>query len=65
MFFYQQSRCDPGMDPVYVDYTQMNSSQTIGYINTFTNNANYGSSTVATEYLVIIPNMLFQFRGLA
>ncbi len=52
-------------DPVYVDYTQLNATQTIGYLNVYTNNANYGSNAVATDVLVIIPHFVIQFRGLA
>lgn len=52
-------------DPVYVDYTQLNATQTIGYLNVYTNNANYGANAVATDVLVIIPHFVIQFRGLA
>ncbi len=53
------------MDPVYIDYTQLNATQTIGYINTYTNNANYGATGVATDYVGVHAKLLFQFRGLA
>jgi hypothetical protein len=52
-------------DPVYTDYTQLNATQTIGYLNVFTNNANYGSSAAATDYMLVTPELTFQFRGFA
>ncbi len=53
------------MDPVYVDYTPVGTQQAVGYLNVYTNNANYGASIVATDYFVIIPQITFQFRGFA
>jgi len=52
-------------DPVYVDFTALNATQSIGYLNVYTNNAQYGASTVATDYLVIHSEFVIQFRGLA
>lgn len=53
------------MDPVYVDYTQLNATQGIGYLNVYTNNAQYGSTVVATDVCVITPEFTIQFRGFA
>jgi hypothetical protein len=53
------------MDPVYVDYTALNATQSVGYLNVFTNNANWGSSTVATDYFTCVPEFTIQFRGFA
>jgi hypothetical protein len=53
------------MDPVFVDFTQTNATQNVGNINWFTNNANYGSSTVATDYFLVHIELVIQFRGLA
>jgi hypothetical protein len=52
-------------DPVYTDFTALNATQSVGYLNVYTNNANYGASTVATDYLMITPMFTFQFRGFA
>ncbi len=51
-------------DPSRLDFTSGTSS-VIGYVKTYTNNANYGASTVATDYLVLHIRLLFQFRGLS
>lgn len=53
------------MDPVLSDFTQVGTTQNIGNINWFTNNANYGSSTVATDYFLVHIEFVVQFRGLA
>lgn len=53
------------MDPVYVDYTQLNATQSVGYFNVYTNNANYGASAAATDYCVVTPVFTIQFRGYA
>jgi hypothetical protein len=52
-------------DPVYTDFTALNATQSVGYLNVYTNNANYGSSTVATDYFSITPVFTIQFRGFA
>ena len=53
------------MDPVYVDFTQVGTTQGVGWINWFTNNANYGSSAAATDYFMAHIVCTIQFRGLA
>jgi hypothetical protein len=53
------------MDPVYVDYTQVSVTQSVGYLNVYTNNANYGSSAAATDYFAVSIEFVIQFRGLA
>lgn len=53
------------MDPVLADFTAIGTTQNIGNINWFTNNANYGSSTVATDYFLVHIEAVIQFRGLA
>jgi hypothetical protein len=53
------------MDPVYVDYTALSATQSVGYLNVYTNNANYGSSAAATDYMVASIEFVIQFRGLA
>ncbi len=53
------------MDPVYADFSGLNVTQPFGWLNYFTNNAQYGSSIVATDYFVASIEFVIQFRGLA
>ncbi len=50
-------------DPLDLEYTAIGTAKTVGYINVFTDNANYGSSAVATDYCSLQVRYLCQFRG--
>ncbi len=45
-------------------YTAIGSSNIVATFKLYTNNANFGSSIVATAYAEVVPRFRFQFRGL-
>jgi hypothetical protein len=47
-----------------LEYTAITSSVTPVTFKTYTNNANFGSSIVATDYCEVEGAVRFQFRGL-
>jgi len=51
-------------DPLDLQYSALSSSPQPATFKVFTNNANFGSSIVATDYLEVEPAFQFQFRGL-
>lgn len=51
-------------DPLDLEYTAITSSVTPVTFKTYTNNANFGSSIVATDYCEVEGAVRFQFRGL-
>jgi len=51
-------------DPLDLQYIATSASATLASFKVFTNNTNFGSSTVATDYLEVEPVFEFQFRGL-
>jgi len=51
-------------DPVDLAYIPLGTVTTPATFKVFSNNANFGSSIVATDYLIIEPEFQFQFRGL-
>ncbi len=52
-------------DPLDLQYTTIATTNVVPVTyKVFTNNANFGASTVATPYLEIVPEFLVQFRGL-
>jgi len=51
-------------DPLDLEYLAIGSTATLATFKVYTNNANFGSSVVATDYLEMIPIFQFQFRGL-
>jgi hypothetical protein len=54
------------VDYAYLDWTPVTTSTSpVGYLNVYTDNANFASSTTATDYCVIRATLTFQFRGYA
>jgi len=51
-------------DPLDLQYIATSASATLATFKVFTNNTNFGSSTVATDYLEVEPVFEVQFRGL-
>jgi len=51
-------------DPLDLQYQPIATVITLATFKTFTNNANFGSSVVATDYLEVVPEFQLQFRGL-
>jgi hypothetical protein len=51
-------------DPLDLEFTAIGSSVTPVTFKTYTNNANFGSSIVATDYCEVEGAVRFQFRGL-
>jgi len=51
-------------DPLDLQYQAIGNSVTVSSFKTFTNNAQFGSSVVATDYMEIEPEFQLQFRGL-
>jgi hypothetical protein len=51
-------------DDLDLQYTATGTTATSGSFKVFSNNANFGSSIVATDYLIIEPEFQLQFRGL-
>jgi len=51
-------------DPNDLQYLGIGTSSTPVTFKAFTNNANFGSSIVATPYYELVPEFQFQFRGL-
>jgi len=51
-------------DPVDLQYNAVGTPATLVTFKGFTNNANFGSSIVATDYYEVEPEFQFQFRGL-
>jgi len=51
-------------DPLDLQYQPIGTTYTPATFKSFTNNTNFGSSIVATDYCEILPHFLFQFRGL-
>jgi hypothetical protein len=52
-------------DPLDLEYSALATSKIVGYFNLYTDNAVYGASVVATDYVEISLEMLIQFRGFA
>jgi len=51
-------------DPLDLQYIATSASATLATFKVFTNNTNFGSSIVATDYLEVEPVFEVQFRGL-
>jgi len=51
-------------DPLDLQYTAIGTSYTPATFKSYTNNTQFGSSIVATDYAEIIPHFTLQFRGL-
>jgi hypothetical protein len=51
-------------DPADLAYIPLGTVTTPATFKVFSNNANFGSSIVATDYLIIEPEFQLQFRGL-
>lgn len=51
-------------DPVDLAYLAISTVTNVATLKEYTNNANFGSSTVATDYYEVIPKFQVQFRGL-
>jgi hypothetical protein len=51
-------------DPLDLQYAAINGGNTPVTFKFYTNNANFGSSIVATDYFEVEVRMRFQFRGL-
>jgi hypothetical protein len=52
------------VDPIDLQFTDINTSVTPVTFKTYTSNANFGSSIVATDYCEVEGAVRFQFRGL-
>ncbi len=51
-------------DPLDLQYIATSAATTVASFKSYTNNANFGSSIVATDYLEVEPEFQVQFRGL-
>jgi len=51
-------------DPLDLQYLAISATANVSSFKSFTNNAQFGSSIVATDYVEIEPEFQFQFRGL-
>jgi len=51
-------------DPLDLQYTAIGTTVTTLTFKVYSNNANFGSSIAASDYLEVIPEFCFQFRGL-
>lgn len=51
-------------DYLDLQYLAIGSASTVCTLKEYTNNANFGSSVVATDYYEIVPRFQLQFRGL-
>jgi len=51
-------------DPLDLQYSPIATVVNVAFFKTYTNNALFGSSAVATDYVEFIPVFQFQFRGL-
>jgi hypothetical protein len=51
-------------DPLDLQYVPIGTAVTLATFKMYTDNTNFGSSIVATDYLEIVPLFEFQFRGL-
>lgn len=51
-------------DTLDLQYLAIGTATTLCTFKEYTNNANFGSSTVATDYYEVVPSFQLQFRGL-
>jgi hypothetical protein len=51
-------------DPLDLQYASTAGGRVPVTFKVYTNNANFGSSVVATDYCEVVPHLQFQFRGL-